>query len=134
MTLTGSCHCGKVGFEFTGPFMRFTNCHCPDCRKINGTAYSANIVGTTSGFRITQGDDQLADYESSPGKFRRFCRTCGAHVYARMDYKPEVTIVRAGLIDDTQGMRPQNHIWVSTKADWDEITDSLQQFPEGFKG
>lgn len=134
MTINGSCHCGTVKFQVTGPVHRFTNCHCPDCRKINGSAYGASMVVASEGFTITAGGDNLTAYESSPRKFRCFCRTCGAHVYARMDYKPEVVIVRAGLLEGDPGLRPQNHIWVSQKAPWHEITDSLPQFAEGFKG
>lgn len=132
MQTNGSCHCGAIKFQVTGPVHRFTHCHCPDCRKINGAPHSSNIVVNTDGFRITAGKENLTDYESSPGKFRAFCRTCGAHVFARINYKPEITIVRAGLIDGDPGIRPQNHIWVSHKAPWHEITDSLTQFPEGF--
>ncbi len=134
MLLHGSCRCQAVKFEITGPIHRFTNCHCPDCRKINGAAFSSNLVVAAAGFKITAGEEMLADYESSPGKFRRFCQTCGAHVYAHINSRPEIVIVRAGLLDDEPGVRPQNHIWVSHKAPWFEITDSLPQFPEAFKG
>jgi hypothetical protein len=134
MLLCGSCHCQSVKFEVSGPVHRFTYCHCPDCRKVHGTPFSSNLVVASSGFKITAGEESLADYQSSPGKFRRFCKKCGAHVYARMNSRPEVAIVRAGLLDEDPGIRPQNHIWVSQKAPWFEITDSLAQFQEGFKG
>ncbi len=134
MLLHGSCHCGKVRYELTGPVNRFTICHCTDCRKNNGTAFSANLVAASSGFKITAGEDQLANYESSAGKFRCFCKHCGTHLYARMNFRPEIVIVRAGTLDDDPDIKPQNHIWVSVKAPWHDITDSLPQFAEGFKG
>ena len=133
MQICGSCHCQKVKFEITGPVHRFTLCHCPDCRKIGGSAFNSAMVVASDGFKLVSGEDNLSDYESSPGKFRCFCKTCGAHVYSRMNYKPEITIVRAGLVDGDPGIRPQQHIWVSHKAPWYEIADSLPQFQEMFK-
>jgi len=130
----GSCHCGSINFEIKGKVHRFTNCHCPDCRKINGTAFSANLIADREGFSIASGSDVLVDYESSPGKIRCFCSRCGSHVYARMTARPGIVIVRAGLLDGDPGIRPQNHIWVSQKAPWYEITDSLPQFQEGYTG
>ena len=41
----------------------------------------------------------------------------------------------AGLITDgDKGLRVTHHIWVSSKADWDEIGDTGKQHPEAFNG
>lgn len=32
---TGSCHCGAVRYEMGASVVRFTYCHCHDCRKIH---------------------------------------------------------------------------------------------------
>jgi hypothetical protein len=34
-----------------------------------------------------------------------------------------------GAFDDDPGRRPERHIHVASKADWDTITDELPQFP-----
>ena len=132
MSITGGCHCGGVRYEIDGPIQRFANCHCPDCRKITGSTYGSALALHPQHFRLTAGQDLLTAYESSKGKFRNFCRRCGSHVFARMDYKPDLLIVRAGSLDGDPGLRPQMHIWVSAKAPWHEIADSLPQYPEGY--
>lgn len=129
--LKGSCHCRAVTWESDGPVVRFSNCHCDDCRKITGSAYGTALVLPAPSFRIVEGEDQLTPYESSAGKFRSFCRTCGAHVVARMVLKPEIVIVRAGSLDVDPGVRPQMHIWVRAKAPWYEICDNLPRHEEG---
>ena len=131
MKLTGSCHCGAIHFESTGPVARFVYCHCDDCRKINGSAMSAALVVPSSGFRITQGEDQLSAYESSPGKFRCFCGKCGSPIVSKMTFKPEIVILRAGTLDGTPAIAPQMHIWTKAKAPWFEIGDELPQHAEG---
>jgi hypothetical protein len=91
--MNGSCHCGRVAYSSEGRVLRFVNCHCDDCRTISGSPYSSALVVESSGFRIIRGESEITAYESSPGKFRCFCRHCGTPVYARMDYKPEVVII-----------------------------------------
>lgn len=128
----GSCHCGAVRWESTGRVHRFTICHCDDCRKINGSAFSANLVVESAGFRITKGEALVTRYESTPGKHRCFCSRCGSPIHTTMSAKPEILILRAGTVDGDPGLRPQTHIWVKAKAPWHEIHDTLPQCPEGY--
>jgi hypothetical protein len=130
MNITGSCHCGTVRYESTGKVLRFANCHCDDCRKTNGSAYSAAIVVSSDGFRITAGENALTAYESSPGKHRCFCSRCGSPICSRMKAKPEIVILRAGTVDGDLAIRPEMHIFVKAKAPWYDIRDDLPQHPE----
>lgn len=131
--MKGACHCGAVAYAYTGRVLRFSNCHCDDCRRISGSPFSSALVLESAGFSITRGRDELTEYQSSPGKYRCFCRKCGSPVYARMDYKPEIVIIRAGTVDEGLDLAPQMHIWVNNKAPWFHILDDLPRYPEGFK-
>lgn len=131
--MTGGCHCGAVRYEIDGPVDRFSLCHCDDCRRIGGSAFGAALVLPAAGFRIVQGEAALEPYESSPGKFRCFCRTCGTHIVARMTARPGIAIVRAGTVDGDPGIKPGMHIWVRAHAPWYEICDDLPQFAEGYQ-
>lgn len=131
--MNGSCHCGRVAYSSEGRVLRFVNCHCDDCRTISGSPYSSALVVESSGFRIIRGESEITAYESSPGKFRCFCRHCGTPVVARMDYKPDVMIIRAGTVESGLDISPQMHIWVRAKAPWHTILDDLPQWPEGPK-
>ncbi len=127
----GSCHCGAVAFEVdTAQTVRFAHCHCHDCRKLHGTTCASALVLRETGFRLLRGADQLTAYESSPGKFRYFCRHCGAPMHTTSQALPGLVILRAGTIDGDPGVRPQFHIWVSAKAPWYEIHDDLPQYQE----
>ena len=37
---TGSCLCGDVAFEITGPVEQMGHCHCSMCRKFHGSAFA----------------------------------------------------------------------------------------------
>jgi hypothetical protein len=74
--------------------------------------------------------DSIAEYESSPGKLRAFCRRCGSPIYARLVSAPDWLSIRLGLIDGDPGCRPRAHFNVSEKAPWYTITDELPQHAE----
>ena len=130
--LTGSCHCGTVKYEVPGKLLRFVNCHCDDCRKFSGSAFASIVVADAAGFRITAGADQVAEYASSPGKRRCFCRKCGTHMFAFGENRPGMVILRPGTLDADPGLRPDLHLWTRAKAPWHEILDDLPRLPEGY--
>lgn len=129
--IAGSCHCGTVKYETHGRVPMFAYCPGPDCRKYTGPAFSSVLVAESQGFKIASGADPLAEYRSSPGKHRFFCRTCGCRIYLRAEHRPGMIFVRAGALDDAPQMKPQRRFWTSAKAPWHEIADSLPQYPEG---
>ncbi len=128
MKLTGSCHCGRIKFESTGPVLRFVYCHCDDCRKTSGCAASPAIIAPASSFKLLTGEEHLAAYESSPGKERCFCRHCGSPVVGRSTVKPDIVVIRAGSLDGKVDIRPEMHIFVGVNPEWHTIGDSLPQY------
>jgi hypothetical protein len=129
--LRGKCLCDGVRFEITGKLGPLGYCHCTECRRANGTAFSANADVQRADLWFTSGDALLREFESSPGRFRAFCSRCGSPIYKRTAERPEVMRVRLGLLEDDPQLRARAHIWVSEKAPWYEITDSLPQLPQG---
>jgi hypothetical protein len=129
--IKGGCYCGALKYEIHGELLMFANCHCPDCRKFSGSAFSSVIFTESNGFKITAGEDHFVPYQSSPGKHRCFCKTCGCHVFSRVEHRPGMIIVRAGTLDEDPKIKPQGHFWVKAKAPWHEICDSIPQYPEG---
>ena len=129
--LKGSCYCGTVKYESRGRLFKFANCHCPDCRKFTGSAFAAVLVAEAKGFTIVSGEDHVIPYESSPGKRRCFCKTCGCHLFARAEQRPGMVLLRAGSLDVDPQIKPECHIWVNVKAPWHDICDSIPQYQEG---
>lgn len=130
-TLHGGCYCKAITYEIRGKLLFFANCHCPDCRKFTGSAFSSVLVTEADGFKLVSGSDQLRRFESSPGKERCFCGTCGCHLFSKAAHRPGMIFVRAGSLDDDPPLRPQHHFWVSAKAPWHDICDTIPQHPAG---
>jgi hypothetical protein len=125
----GSCLCGQVRFELTGPAQFINYCHCSMCRKVHGAAYGSFLHADGKYFHWVSGESSIHNYQSSPKNFRAFCRVCGSNVPVLEDEGTHV-IIPAGALDDDPGVRPVVHIHTASKASWHEITDKLPQFAE----
>ena len=125
----GSCLCGQVRFELTGPAQFINHCHCSMCRKVHGAAYGSFLHADGKYFHWVSGESSIHNYQSSPKNFRAFCRVCGSKVPVLEDEGTHV-IIPAGALDDDPGVRPVVHIHTASKASWYEITDKLPQFAE----
>lgn len=125
----GSCLCGGVRYELDGALGTIVFCHCSRCRKAQGSAFAANAPVRSAGFRLLSGEELLSAYESSPGKWRVFCGRCGAPLYSRNTAMPEVLRLRIGSLDSAlpPTVRPQHHIYASSRAEWYTIGDGLPQ-------
>ena len=128
-TLSGSCLCGLVRYEIRGKIGPVTHCHCRTCRKAQGGAFVTSAPVRTKYFHLLSGAELVAEFASSPGKTRCFCRRCGAPLWSRREALPDVIRLRLGLLDSDPERRPVAHIWVGEKASWYEITDDLLQSP-----
>jgi hypothetical protein len=129
--LKGSCLCGGVRYEVTGPFELMAYCHCVQCRKASGADFATNATVDAENFNLLAGEELLGKFESSPGNFRVFCSGCGSPVMKQIGDTPNKVRLRLGLLDDDLNQEPVVHVFVSQKQPWTKIQDSLAQLPEG---
>lgn len=104
-TYTGNCLCGGVQFKIQGPLAPIQICHCSQCRKAQGAPIATNTPVSIAAFELTNGQDLLSEFESSPGKVRVFCSRCGSPVFSRKDTTPGILRIRAGLINEPLEVR-----------------------------
>src|SRR6266849_3005211 len=128
----GSCLCGGVGYEITGPIAGpIVNCHCSRCRKARAAAHASTLFVDLASFRWLRGEELIASYKVPEAErfTQGFCRTCGAKVPGVNTQRRRV-VVPAGSLDDDPGAREELHIFVGSKAPWYEIADDLPQHEE----
>ena len=124
----GGCLCSAVRFEITGPIRNIVYCHCSRCRKAQGSAFATNGIVDISSFNISCGESELTGYESSPGQTKYFCRRCGSPIMSKTVNRPDEVRVRLGTIESDITERPEAHIFVTSKANWEEICGDLPQY------
>ena len=124
----GGCLCGRVRFEITGEINNIIYCHCSECRKAQGSAFATNGNLAADKFTIISGEDVLTGYEATPGQTKYFCKFCGSPIISKNIAHPNVVRVRLGTIESAISERPLAHIFVTSKANWEEITGDLPQY------
>ena len=97
---TGSCLCGGIQFQLTAELEPIDVCYCQMCRKAQGGPLATNASVEASALKVTQGDELLTAYESSPGEQRLFCNRCGSPIYSKRTDRPQVVRVRVGSINE----------------------------------
>lgn len=123
----GSCHCGVVSFEVTGPLRDVIYCHCKQCRKQTGHFVAATRADDKA--LSISGGCNLTWYEASPEAQRGFCSTCGSLMFWKA-HGSEHTSIMAGSFDAPSGLKSGFHIYVNDKGDYHEICDGLPVFDQ----
>lgn len=87
------------------------NCHCRDCQRATGTAFSAVVYVRAKAFKITKGSPR---YYSTTSEMvghnkRGFCADCGSRLFGGATDKGQG--INASSLDDPSLFKPQMHIW-----------------------
>ena len=59
-----------------------------------------------------------------------FCKTCGSPIMSKNTLAPDMVRVRLGTIESDIHEHPEAHIFVASKANWEEISDNLPRYDE----
>ena len=124
--VTGECFCGGIGYEIKGSLAPARSCHCSRCRKAFSGAGSAMSRVDPATFAWTRGEELLQTYVNREGAGLGFCRRCGTTLCGLFD--GEVTGITLGSLNGDPAVIIGEHIFVASKADWDEIGGEAPQF------
>ncbi|WP_442308688.1 GFA family protein [Vibrio coralliilyticus] len=122
-----------MSFEVEGEFESFFMCHCQYCRKDTGSAHASNLFSTTAVLTWISGENNISTYSLPSTKHvKSFCSHCGSAL-PNVQMGGSFLAVPAGSIDSTISNKPNAHIFVASKAEWDQ---NLEQVPmiEGLPG
>lgn len=98
-TYRGSCFCGAVELQVRGEPVAMGYCHCSSCRQWSAGPINAFTLWKPDAVQVTKGADHIASYNKTPQSARKWCRTCGGHLFT--EHPPwELTDVYAAVIPD----------------------------------
>ena len=128
MIIKGECLCGRVSYTVTGSLLDADHCHCSMCRRQHGAAFATYAQFKPGDFTWVSGESFLKVYESMSGGGWCFCSECGSTLAGTE--QGIVKTITLGTVAGDPGIRPQSHIFVGSKAQWNHIFDDLPQFNE----
>jgi hypothetical protein len=121
MTITGRCLCGDIQYEFANAPAMTGICHCKNCQRQAGSAFSTLAGVPKAEFKFTRGTPKLyADSDTASGNTveRYFCGRCGSPIYSAIPSQPAVLYLKTGTLDDTSTFKPQFQVWCDSKQSW----------------
>ena len=124
---TGRCLCGQVSYRIAAESAVSRICWCRDCQRIasNGTV---NAVFPTDAIKISgKPGEHTKTAESGNQVRRRFCPTCGCHLFSDSSGRPGMTVVRLGTLDDPSSIKPTSNIWTKSAPAWACLDSSLER-------
>ena len=129
--IEGGCLCGQVRFSGEAEPAFQAICHCKNCQKQAGSAYSV-IVGVPRGaLTVTVTLKTYHDTGDSGGTVDRlFCPECGSPVLSDAPASPALVFIKAGTLDDASWVTPQIHIWTESAMACTAIPAGIPAFPK----
>ncbi|WP_159812136.1 GFA family protein [Pseudomonas sp. 18058] len=131
-TLNGSCLCGNVQYSTLAAPLVTAVCHCTDCQKQSGSAFSINVVVPAEGFEVE--GLSLSSFASDGGSGmpvrRFFCGACGSALYSEVATMPGLFVIKAGTLSDPSVVQPAMHLWCRSAQPWVAIDRTVPCFEQ----
>jgi hypothetical protein len=131
---TGGCYCGAIRYECTAKpeEIQMIKCHCRDCQRINGGAYTPVVFVPAATFKITRGALKYFNTDSermgAHSHKRGFCPDCGSRLTGGEGPGSPGIGVTAGSLDDPSVFKTSAELWVSDAQPWDFMDPSAPTF------
>jgi hypothetical protein len=122
-TLRGGCECGAVEYEVADAFEYAQNCHCSNCRASTGSLFKPFGGIAREALRVVRGGDTLLIWGDDDANHTR-CGICGSLLFSVVG--PRVHVAYGSLRDEPT-LKPTAHLFVGSKAPWEQIRDDLPQ-------
>ena len=115
---TGSCLCGAVRFEATGPVEAPHTCSCRMCQRHTGALTAAWVELPSDSLTWTGTGGMPSVYRSSEFSSRAFCPACGSTIGA-IDDKPVIALL-LGIFDKptARELMPAYHSYRGGRPKW----------------
>ena len=117
-SLSGKCLCGNISFSADTEIKMTANCHCTDCRAATGAAYGTLLFIAEDDFKVN-GTPKVYRHKADSGADmeKNFCPDCGSQLFGRNTGRPGMISLRAGVIDQTELVKPTVNVFLSSKIE-----------------
>lgn len=123
--IVGGCLCGAIRYSSSADCALTAVCHCRDCQKQTGTAFSVLLGIPRTQLDVSGSSLRQTDTPGSSGMkvSRAFCGLCGSPIFSDAASTPDLLWLKAGTLDDTSQLAPELHLWCETAQPWLSIKE-----------
>lgn len=131
MEYSGRCACGAVEIRIRGKALAVRQCWCRRCQQIAAGGPTHNAVFRAADIGI-EGPTASHDYVADSGNIltRTHCPACGTPILGGSSARPDMRVVRLGVLDEAHGLMPTVAIWTSEAPPWALLDPALEQYPQ----
>jgi hypothetical protein len=104
----GRCFCGAVEFTVSGEPVAMGYCHCQSCRQWSAGPVNAFTLWPPEALTVTRGADSIGSYNKTPRSSRKWCKSCGGHLFTEHPGMGLVDVYAALIPQLTY--RPEVHV------------------------
>lgn len=131
MSKSGGCLCGGVTYIIEGEPVSSFLCHCKNCQKQSGSAFSINLIYPTHQLDLRGDVTTFTDKGESGGTvLRKFCGKCGSPILSAISDHPEIIVLKVGTLDDNSDYDPGAEVWCDSRQDWVNFDKIYPAFPK----
>lgn len=134
--INGGCLCGNIRYQIKQVPRTTIQCHCTNCQKQSGSAFSINLVVKMDSVEIDK--TKLACYkdqgDSGGFVYRYFCPTCGSALITGNADLSATAVIKAGSLDDSSQVKPAMSIWERSRQSWVPLCEDVMHFEQAPKG
>ena len=130
MERRASCHCGDLRLACEGEPRKVSMCHCADCQRRTGSAFSVAVFYPAGSVRLEAGEPGVYTRPSDSGfpvSFS-FCLRCGANLFWRPARMPDLVGVALGAFADPDFPAPVQSVWTRDKHRWLTLPPDVTAF------
>lgn len=108
----GKCLCGSVSYRFPGTPLLTAVCHCRNCQRQTGSAFSIVAAVPRAGFAL-HGETKVFIDVSDSGRpvERHFCPECGSPIFSAIAPMPDMVLIKAGTLDAFAELTPSVEVF-----------------------
>jgi hypothetical protein len=129
--IAGGCLCGKVRYSANAEPAFVGVCHCTDCQKYSGSAFSV-VVGLAKDALSVEGNTTTYSKPGDSGQptQRQFCPGCGSPIVEEVAVMPGMVMIGAGTLDDASWIKPGMQIFCDSAQSWVDLAGEMKRFPK----
>jgi len=129
-SFNGGCMCGAVRYHAEADPIFSGVCHCTNCQRATGSAFSCVIAVPKPALAIT-GETREFRHKGDSGKdvITTFCPVCATRLTSEATVMAGVAMLEVGTLDDRSVFDPQVHIYCASAQPWVAFPEGATKFP-----